>query len=230
VELVVARRLPEDPEKRRRQVFKRCYQNMEHWRALQEDRGMDLIITDEKTGEDIYFHDLMVGIDSLPPRQRQAFERICLRGYTETAARDEMLPHSTSSTPVQQYADSGLARMVHAYDLKQIGMWPPTEEPKAPPRKKKKSIRRRIMSVLHPLVRKALETTRQETDDQIADLETKLIDLKAARTQLDELLGQPEQNVAPEPQDLDTQPEPTPVPVGKPNLQEMAKQLAEAGV
>src|SRR4051812_17260257 len=116
----MARRLPDDPDKRRLQVFKRCYQSMEHWHALMEDRGMTDVITTPE-GEDIYLNDLMVGLHKLPRRQRQAFELICLKGYTETAARDEMLPDSKSSTPVQQYADSGLARMVSAYDAKQRG-------------------------------------------------------------------------------------------------------------
>lgn len=120
----MTRKLPDDPTKRRRQVFKRCFQHLEHWQALREDRGMEDIIT-TPDGEDVYMGDLMVGIEYLPPRQRQAFELICLRGYTETAARDELLPNSKSSTPVQQYADSALIRMIEAYDLKQEGKWPP---------------------------------------------------------------------------------------------------------
>jgi hypothetical protein len=73
------------------------------------------------TGEDIYIGDLLVGLDSLPRRQRQAFELICLQGYTESAATEVILPNSNSSTPVQQYADAGLIRMIAAYDKKQAG-------------------------------------------------------------------------------------------------------------
>lgn len=116
--------------------FKRCYQNLEYWRALREDRGMDDIIT-TPDGEDVYMGDLMVGIDVLPPRQRQAFELICLLGYTETAARDELLPNSKSSTPIQQYADKALIRMIEAYDLKQAGQWPVKKHAKG---KKKKAL------------------------------------------------------------------------------------------
>jgi hypothetical protein len=96
---------------------------MQHWRALIEAGEMGFIITIPETGEEIYLLDLMVGIDSLPPRQREAFELICLQGYTETDATKIMLPNSKWSTPVQQYADSALARMIKAYDDKQAGTW-----------------------------------------------------------------------------------------------------------
>lgn len=119
------RKLPEDPYKRRRQVFKRLYQNLEHFNALRESGLIDItaIVTDPETDEDICLDDLMVGIETLPPKQRQAFELICLQSYTETAATEIMLPNSRWSTPVQQYADEGLDKMIRAYDLHQSGEW-----------------------------------------------------------------------------------------------------------
>lgn len=84
---------------------------------------MTHVITIPETGEEIFILDLMAGIDSLPPRQRQAFELICLLGYTETDATRIMLPHSRWSTPIQQYADTALARMVAAYDATQAGTY-----------------------------------------------------------------------------------------------------------
>jgi hypothetical protein len=184
----MARRLPDDPTKRRLQIFKRCYQNLQH------------------------------GIDYLPLRQRQAFERICLKGYTETAARDEMLPNSKSSTPVQQYADSGLVRMVAAYDAKQRGDWPPPQ-PVVKPKPRRFSF---IMSALHPLIKKHLEDARKDIMAQIDGL-------KVALAQTEELLGIRGNN-APAP----TQPAPNPKPQetpegGKPDLTQMAKELAQAG-
>lgn len=122
------RRLPEDPTKRRAQYFKRVYQHLEHFNALLESGEMPMpgivAIHDEiLVPEEIYLGDMLVGIDSLPPRQRQAFELICLQGYTEGAATAIMLPHSRWSTPIQQYADSALYRMIDAYDQKQAGTW-----------------------------------------------------------------------------------------------------------
>jgi hypothetical protein len=74
-------------------------------------------------GEEIYLGDMLIGIDNLPPRQRQAFELICLQGYTETAATKIMLPNSKWSTPCQQYADTALERMIKSYDEKQAGTY-----------------------------------------------------------------------------------------------------------
>jgi hypothetical protein len=130
----MGRRLPAyDPErdgeystsKRRIQVFKRIYQNYYHWRALRESGEVDDVLAVD--GEEIYLGDLMTGIEILPLRQRQAFELICLRGYTESAATAILLPNSRWSTPVQQYSDDGLKKMVAAYDAKQEGTWNPVE-------------------------------------------------------------------------------------------------------
>jgi hypothetical protein len=117
----MARKLPDDPGKRRVQQIKRIYQHLEHFRALMEDGHMPVpgIVTIPETGEEIYLSDLMVGIDSLPPRQREAFELICLQEWTETDATKKMLPDSKWSTPVQQYADTALGRMIAAYDVYQ---------------------------------------------------------------------------------------------------------------
>jgi hypothetical protein len=116
------RKLPEDPVKRRTQQIKRIYQHLEHFRALLEAGHMEMpgVVTIPETGEEIYLNDLMVGIESLPRQQRRAFDLICLQGWTETDATKEILPGSRWSTPVQQYADTALARMIAAYDQYQI--------------------------------------------------------------------------------------------------------------
>ena len=128
----VGRRLPDyDPErdgdyslsKRRAQLFKRVYQNYYHWRSLRETGEINDVLNVD--GEEIYLGDLMTGIETLPLRQRQAFELICLRGYTESAATAILLPNSRWSTPVQQYSDDGLRKMIAAYDAKQDGTWDP---------------------------------------------------------------------------------------------------------
>ena len=89
----MGRRLPDyDPDrdgeysnsKRRIQLFKRVYQNYFHWQSLRETGEVDDVLSVD--GEEIYIGDLMTGIETLPLRQRQAFELICLRGYTESAA------------------------------------------------------------------------------------------------------------------------------------------------
>lgn len=121
----MVRKLPEDPAKRRIQHMKRLFQHLEHFRSQLEAGNftLPLIVTIPDTGEEVYLEDLMCGIDSLPPRQREAFELICLGGWTETDATKVMLPDSRWSTPIQQYADSALIRMIESYDQKQAGTW-----------------------------------------------------------------------------------------------------------
>lgn len=142
----MGRALPDyDPERdgpyassrRRREIFKRVYRKREHWRALQEDQGMEQFIT-TPDGEDIYYGDLMVGIDTLPEQQRKAFELICLREYTESAAMVEILPMSRWSTTVQQYSDDGLKKMITAYDAVQARTWNPAEAKSCRRRPKRK--------------------------------------------------------------------------------------------
>jgi hypothetical protein len=127
----MVRKLPDDPYKRRRQYMKRVFQHLQHFQSLMESGQMELpgIITTPE-GEDICLSDLMIGIDTLPPKQRQAFELICLLSYTETAATEIMLPNSKWSTPVQQYSDEGLDKMIRAYDEQQAGVFDPNKRRK----------------------------------------------------------------------------------------------------
>ena len=134
----MGRRLPDDPVKRRTQVFKRVYQNYYHWQSDREAGYVSDILTVE--GEDIYIGDLMTGIDTLPPQQKAAFQLICLEGYTESAATKKILPNSKWSTPVQQYSDDGLKKMIAAYDAKQNGTWDPAEAVKKKRRPKQKDV------------------------------------------------------------------------------------------
>ena len=123
----MARKLPDDAVKRRKQYFKRLYQHLNHWQELRRCRGMSDIVTTPEA-EEIYMGDLLVGLDELPPRQREAFELVCLLGFTETAAKEKMLPNSKSSSPIQEYVDTALTRMIRAYDAKQAGTWKPKKK------------------------------------------------------------------------------------------------------
>jgi sulfur relay (sulfurtransferase) DsrC/TusE family protein len=120
--------------KRRLQIFKRVYQHYYHWRSLRETGEVGDVIVVE--GVDYYLGDLLVGLPTLPAQQRKAFELICLHGYTENAATDIVLPKSKWSTPVQQYSDDGLRKMVAAYDAKQAGTWDPVAAKQKRRRKK----------------------------------------------------------------------------------------------
>lgn len=168
----MARQLPEDPHKRRLAIFKRCYQNMPHWREQIMAGAMTDIMVVPDTGEEIVYGDLLVGLDTLPPRQREAFELICMQGYTETAAAKIMLPESRWSTTVQQHVNAALERMVARYDEHQSGI----------PRFLK---RWRSLMALHPIVtghlEGALKTARSEIVNQMDEL-------KGALSQVDSML------------------------------------------
>jgi hypothetical protein len=176
----------------------------------------DVMVSPE--GEDIYLGDLMVGLSYLPKRQREAFVLICMQGYTEAAAKDKLLPNSNSSTPVQQYADSGLVRMVDHYDAKQNGFWPPLELIKPT---KDKSGRLIVSNTLHPLLKRHMEAARK-------DIMVQMEGLKVALAQCDDILGLTAPKSAPTPPAPPASPS-LPKPEGKPDLNEMAKELAATG-
>lgn len=92
---------------------------MARWRSLILDGLAPDILTLDC--EDIYYHDLLVGLGDLPRQQRNAFQLVLLMGYTEEAARAILLPNSSSATPVGQYSMAALKRMVAAYDACQHG-------------------------------------------------------------------------------------------------------------
>ena len=107
--------------KRRLQIAKRLYQSYFLWKSLRESGEVEDVITIE--GEDWFLGDLLVGLDTLPRQQRNAFTLICLRNYTESAATAIILPNSRWTTPTQEYSDEGLRKMLAAYDAVQAGTW-----------------------------------------------------------------------------------------------------------
>lgn len=110
--VTVSRKLSDDPERRRLQLFRSIYINYFKWEALVESEGLHFLNID---GEEVYFYDLLTGLDSLPPRQRQAFELHLLFGMTEKEAAAEM-GFTKWVTLVGQYSTAALKRMVASYD------------------------------------------------------------------------------------------------------------------
>lgn len=167
------------------------------------------------TGEEICLGDLMVGIGTLSSEQRQFFELVCLQGYTESDAKEELLPNFKSSTLVQQYVDSALCHMIAVYDQVQAGTWRkdgplpvPEVLPSLPPPEK----RRVTVSIpsLHPAVIAGLQRTRTEIVEQIANLQRAL-------SQVDDLLkGVPSEGERSS--DVEE----------RPRLRDMAKELARS--
>ena len=105
------RKLSDDPEKRRLQIFRRIYSHWYDWKSLIEQEQLHFLEID---GETIYFYDLLVGLDSLPPRQKEAFVVHILRGIPEREASKVMGTSWVSL--VGQYSTAALKKMVAAYD------------------------------------------------------------------------------------------------------------------
>ena len=105
------RKLSTDPEKRRLQIFRRIYANWFEWKALIEQEQLHFV---DVEGETIYFHDLLVGLDDLPPRQRQAFV-IHILNCTPEREASKIMGTSWVSL-VGQYSTAALKKMVAAYD------------------------------------------------------------------------------------------------------------------
>jgi len=102
------------PDNPRLFLFRRIYQHRSHWYAMMQDRGMSDVLTCP-SGEQVCFYDLLEGIETLSPRQCQAFVLICLLSYTEVAARDALLPGLAAAT-VGQYANAAMEKLMDIYD------------------------------------------------------------------------------------------------------------------
>jgi len=105
--------LSSDPAKRRLQLFQNIFQNYFQWAALVETEQLYYLTIE---GEEVCFHLLLVGLEKLPPRQRQAFELHLLQGYTEVETWEIMKFKSPYTTLVGQYSMAALKSMVRYYD------------------------------------------------------------------------------------------------------------------
>lgn len=117
----MVKKLSDDPEKRRYQVFKILYSYFHEWGSLIESGDIGYFLTTQD-GEEVYRNDLLVGLPLLNEKQSVAFELICLKGMTETQAVQVAKERYGISTPIQQHADVALKIMVKAYDDRQLGV------------------------------------------------------------------------------------------------------------
>lgn len=108
---MMPRKLSTDPEKRRLQIFRRIYTHWWEWQSLVEEQQLHFITVE---GEVIYFHDLLAGLDKLPPRQKEAFIIHILHCTPEREASKIMGTSWVSL--VGQYSAAALKKMVAAYD------------------------------------------------------------------------------------------------------------------
>lgn len=111
-----SRKVPLTPEEQihanRVRLLGRLLKNYQLWECIVRDEGLLYITID---GEEWHFFDLLDGIKTLPPRQKEALIKVYLEDKREVDAAREM-GFVKWSTPVQQYASLALERLLKFHD------------------------------------------------------------------------------------------------------------------
>ena len=103
-----------DPIRRKMKILKEILKNYEQWKVLVEEHGVLSLSID---GDEYHFHDILEGIERLPPRQREALWKLCIENKKEVEVAREM-GFTRWSTPVQQYRNHGLFKLVKWHEEK----------------------------------------------------------------------------------------------------------------
>ncbi|AVO25016.1 RNA polymease sigma factor [Rhodococcus phage Finch] len=114
----MGRKLPTDPERRRLHLFRNLYVNYYRWGR--EIEGNPQLVFLNVDGEEVFYYDLLTGLEALPKRMREAFELHLMFGMSEKDAAREM-GFKKWPTLVGQYSTAALRRMIVAYDTVHTG-------------------------------------------------------------------------------------------------------------
>lgn len=95
--------------KEKRKTFSRVLKNYAAWKSLVESEGLFSIKL--RDGEELHYMDILEGFKVLPPRQRQAVWLMCVEDKSEVEVA-EIMGFQSWPTPVQQYKNIGLARLI----------------------------------------------------------------------------------------------------------------------
>jgi len=98
--------------KAKRSLFARVLKNFASWKSLVELEGLHTITV---RGEEFHYMDIEAAFDILPPRQREAVWLMCVEDLPEADVAERM-GFRTWPTPVQQYKNYGLGRMMEFLD------------------------------------------------------------------------------------------------------------------
>lgn len=100
----------------RRKTLERILKNYATWRALYETEG-EAVSVISAHGDEWHIFDVLDGLDELPPRQLEAIVLTCLEGRSELEAA-KIMGFKKWSTPVQQYRNLGLNKLLAMHDKK----------------------------------------------------------------------------------------------------------------
>jgi hypothetical protein len=102
-----------DPLKRRRKIIERLLKNWQNWGSLVESEGLFSLTVD---GEDYHYLDMLTGLNSLPPRQRQAVFLMCVEDRSEHDTARIMGFDNPLVSPCPQYKSAGIIRLIEYLD------------------------------------------------------------------------------------------------------------------
>jgi DNA-directed RNA polymerase specialized sigma24 family protein len=104
----------DSPEhKRKKKILQNILKSWQLWHAHIETGGSPFLTVD---GEDYSFYDILDGLNSLPPRQRQAVFYMTVMDMSELQTAKTMKFKNVNITPVSQYRSLGIDRILDYLD------------------------------------------------------------------------------------------------------------------
>lgn len=97
--------------KEKRKVYARVLKKYAYWKSLVEAEGEQFATIKLPGGQEIHYMDVLEGFKVLPPRQRQAVWLMCVEDRSEAEVA-QIMDFKNQITPVQQYKNFGLARLI----------------------------------------------------------------------------------------------------------------------
>lgn len=94
--------------KAKRRLFAKMLKHFAEWLSLVESEGLTTITVE---GEEYHYLDILSAFEVLPPRQREAVWLMCIEDRSEQDVAQRM-GFTSWPTPVQQYKNFGLAKMM----------------------------------------------------------------------------------------------------------------------
>src|SRR5664279_2700693 len=99
--------------KRRKKILQNLLKNWQAWHSLIEQGGSPFLTLE---GEVYHYYDILEGLNSLPPRQRQAVFLMTVCDMSELETAKTMKFKNVHVTPVSQYRSIGIDRILDYLD------------------------------------------------------------------------------------------------------------------
>ena len=107
-QLMLEKKYTKEQLRHRTKLLQQLLKNYYQWKAYVEDFGLTYITIE---GEEWCFYDILDGLETLPPRQKEAVILMCIEDHKEWDTAKEM-GFTKWSTPVQVYRNIGLKKLL----------------------------------------------------------------------------------------------------------------------